>query len=117
MGKDIPESQTWCAAGLDDIAWLAAAKEGENIEPSESDRWELGVVAGYEQIVHRTVILIQLGYTFVYKDVDGAMPPFYQRVGIHYDVHAGWHLGLNVRLTDFSRARNLEWGLGKRFGL
>lgn len=101
----------------DDVAWLAAAKEGENIEPSEADRWELGVVGGYEQIVHRTVILIQLGYNIIYKDVDGALPSFYQRLGIHYDVHAGWHLGLNVRLSDFSRAQNLEWGLGKRFGL
>lgn len=102
---------------VDDLVYLAGLKNGTGETASSSDKWELGLVAGYEQIVHRAEVSIQLGYMLRYKEVDAALPAFYQRLGIRYYVFRDWHAGLQVRLSDFSRARNLEWGIGKRFAL
>jgi hypothetical protein len=103
------------------LADLQAGAEPESV--SAWDRLGLGVVGGYEHVVARAQLLVQLGYTVLRRDVtdqngnEARVPRFYQRLGLRYHVLDDVYLGLNVRFHDFSRADNLEFNLGYRWWL
>jgi hypothetical protein len=96
---------------------IEAAKQGQNAETSSWDKLGLGVTAGYEHNVNDTRLLFHLGYTFLREDVEGQIPRFYQRLGIKHHVFGDWLFGLNVRFQYFGTADNLEWNIGRRFGV
>jgi hypothetical protein len=102
---------------VEDLVWLEDLRNGTQTTVSAWDKWSLGPVVGYERVVNRAHVLLQLGYTLFRKDVEGQVPPFYQRLGLSYFIFDGFSAGLNVRLTDFSRANNLEFNVGYWFGL
>jgi hypothetical protein len=107
-----------------DIVLLEGLKQGRNPGPvSLWDKLGLGVVGGYEHVVARANLLVQLGYAVLRKDVsdingnEARLPRFYQRLGLKYRIFDDISLGLNVRFHDFSRADNLEFNLGYHWSL
>lgn len=75
----------------------------------------LGVFAGYEQVVERGSLLVQIGYYLARYEFEGQTPDLYQRLGVKYHVFRNTFIGLNVKFFDFSRAENLEFTIGQRF--
>ncbi len=99
-----------------DLIRLDAFNKGYNADPSTGDNLELGVFGGYEVYAHRTHLILHLGYKIFYKDVEGRLPAFYQRLGIRQFVYQNWFIGLNVRFHEIGSADNLEWTVGYRMG-
>ena len=107
-----------------DIVLLESLKQGINADPVGLwDKLGLGVFGGYEHVVARANLIVQLGYMVFRRDVpdvngnEARLPRFYQRLGLKYHVFDDLFLGLNVRFHDFSRADNLEYNLGWRWWL
>jgi hypothetical protein len=102
---------------VEDLVELAAFNDGRNETGSAGDRFELAAFAGYEIRAHRTHLLVHLGYKLLYKDVEGRLPVFYQRLGVRQYFSREWFAGLNVRFHEIGSADNLEWNLGYAIGL
>lgn len=111
------------AAGID-VAYDESVKRLVDLADGErddapavdfGDHLSLSGFAGYEHVAGRGSLLLQLGYTFLRKDVKGQVPKFYQRLGLKYHVFRNTFLGINVRFQEFSRANNLEFTLGQRW--
>lgn len=95
-----------------DLIELDAYQNGTNAQGTASDNYELALFGGYELIANRTHLLIHLGYKVLYKDVNGRLPVFYQRLGVKQFVYDNWFAGLNVRFHELGSADNLEWNAG-----
>lgn len=95
----------------------AADGQVDDVTTSFGDKLALGVFGGYEQVIDRGSILVQIGYQVLRKDFDGSLPRLYQRLGVRYYVLENTFLGLNVRFHDFSRADYLEFNIGQRWGI
>jgi hypothetical protein len=93
----------------------AADGEVNDVATSFGDKLAVGVFGGYEQVIDRGSILLQLGYQVVRTDFEGSLPEFYQRLGVRYYVLKNTFLGLNVRFHDFGVADYLEFNLGQRW--
>ncbi len=112
------------AAGMDltydesvgDLVRLEGMKQGIEQSASDLDYWSLGLFGGYERVINRAEVYIHLGYMFLRRDIDAQVPRLFQRVGLHYFIWSDISAGLGVRLNDFSRANNLEFSVGYRFG-
>jgi len=105
-----------------DIVRLESLKSGMDLDPADFlDKLGLGLFAGYEHVVARANLIVQLGYTVLRRDVpdvngnEARLPRFYQRLGLKYHVLDDVFLGLNVRFHDFSAADNLEFNVGYRW--
>ena len=79
------------------------------------DHLNLSAFAGYEHVAARGSLLVQLGYTFLRKDIEGQVPRSYQRLGLKFHLLKNTFLGLNVRFQEFSKANNLEFNVGQRW--
>jgi hypothetical protein len=119
LGLDLDYDET-----VPDVVALEALRAGEEAASvGFIDKLGLGVFAGYEHVVARANLIIQLGYSVLRKEVpdlngnDARLPRFYQRLGLKYHVFDDVFLGLNVRFHDFSAADNLEFNVGYRWGL
>jgi len=97
---------------VSDLIELDAYNSGRNETGSTSDNFELALFGGYEVIAHRTHLIIHLGYKILYKDVEGRLPVFYQRLGVKQFFYQNWFAGLNVRFHELGSADNLEWNVG-----
>ena len=93
-----------------------------DVSSSFGDKLGLGFFGGYEQVLHRAGLVVQLGYTVLRKDIEdnpdvsqGAR--FYQRLGLKYHIWTNTFVGLNVHFHDFSRADYLEFNVGHRWKL
>ncbi len=93
----------------------ASDGEVDDVTTSTLDKMALGLWGGYEQIIDRGSILLQLGYQVLRKDFDGSLPPFYQRLGIKYHVLPDTFVGLNVRFHGFNTSDYLEFNIGQRW--
>ena len=112
-------------AGLD-LSYDGSLADLERVDAFENGRQPesiaffehlgVGVFGGYEHVVHDTRLILQLGYTAVRRSVPGQLPRLYQRLGLKHHVWTDAFFGLNVRFNDFSRANNLEFNIGYRFG-
>jgi len=99
-----------------DLVKLEALRAGR--VPESVDFWDktsLSVFGGYEHLMNRTRVIVQLGYTVFRKEVDGQVPRLYQRFGLKHHVWENAFVGLNVRFKEFSVANNLEINIGYRF--
>jgi hypothetical protein len=120
-GKAFAPTQRW-NLGVDlvydgsmpDLIRWVAARRGEEASADGWDKLQLGLVGGWELVVHRTHFQLQAGYMVLRSTFEGQRPALYQRFGIKHHLHEHWFAGLNVRLTDFSRAYTLEWTVGAR---
>lgn len=99
---------------VQDLEKVDAYNNGRNVETSSGDNWELAVFGGYEIMAHRTRAIIHFGYKLFYKDVEGRLPVFYQRLGVQQYVYRDLFVGMNVRFHELGSADNLEWNLGYR---
>jgi len=97
---------------VSDLIELDAFNNGYNDEGSPGDNYELALFGGYEVVANRTHLVIHLGYKILYKDVEGRLPVFYQRLGVKHFVYDNWFAGLNVRFHELGSADNLEWNVG-----
>jgi Lipid A 3-O-deacylase (PagL) len=95
-----------------DLIELDAYNNGYNAQGSTGDNYELALFGGYELIAHRTRAILHLGYKVLYKDVEGRLPVFYQRLGVKQFFYENWFAGLNVRFHELGSADNLEWNVG-----
>ncbi len=100
-----------------DLIVLDGLKNEVNAHGTTGDNYELALFGGYEIIANRTHLILHLGYKVLYKDVDGRLPIFYQRLGVKQFVYENWFAGLNVRFHELGSADNLEWNLGYRMDL
>jgi hypothetical protein len=101
-----------------DLQKVNAYNAGQNIpEPSSWDNFDLAVFGGYEIIGNRTHVLVHFGYKLLYKDIEGRLPEFYQRLGVKQFFYQKWFAGLNVRFHELGSADNLEWNIGYQMGL
>ena len=96
---------------------LDGINRGVNAQGKTSDNYELALFGGYEMIANRTHLVLHLGYKVLYKDVEGRLPIFYQRLGVKQFVYRNWFAGLNVRFHELGSADNLEWNVGYAVGL
>lgn len=93
----------------------AADGEVNDVAASTGDKLALGLYGGYEQVIDRGSIILQMGYQVLRKDFEGSLPPFYQRLGVKYHVLKNTFLGMNVRFHDFEKADYLEFNIGQRW--
>ncbi len=100
-----------------DLIVLDGINNGVNASGTTSDNYELAAFGGYEVIANRTHLILHLGYKLLYKDVEGRLPVFYQRLGVKQFVHEDWFIGMNVRFHEMGSADNLEWNVGYAVGL
>ena len=100
-----------------DLIELDGINNGVNAESNPIDNYELAVFLGGEGIANRTHLIVHLGYKLFYKDVEGRLPIFYQRLGVKQFVSENWFVGLNVRFHELGSADNLEWNVGYTVGL
>lgn len=78
------------------------------------ERFALGLYGGYEQVIARFSILVQLGYT-VWRSVDEEdVPRFYQRYGSRFYFSDHFWATFAVRSIKLRKANFLEFGLGYR---
>lgn len=89
--------------------------EVNDVSTSTSDKLALGLWGGYEQVIDRGSILLQLGYQVARKDFEGSLPRFYQRLGVKFHVFRNTFVGVNVRFHEFSKADYLEFNIGQRW--
>ena len=101
----------------DEIIVLDGINRGVNAEGKPIDNYELALFGGYEMIVNRTNLILHLAYKVLYKDVEGRLPVFYQRLGVKQFVYGNWFAGMNVRFHELGSADNLEWNVGCAVGL
>ncbi len=79
------------------------------------DHLNVGAFAGYEHVAARGSLIVQIGSTFLRKDIEGQVPRFYQRLGLKFHFLKNGFLGLNVDFRGLSRANNLEFNSGQRW--
>ena len=70
---------------------------------------------GYELVMHRASVPIQLGYYLLRTDIPGQLPALYQRLGIKYRIIGDFSAGIYIRFYDYGKADWIEWTLGKRW--
>jgi len=93
----------------------ASRPEEETPELDFLDHGFIGIFAGYEQVVHRWSLLVQVGYYVAREEFDGQTPDLYQRLSVKYYFLKNTFAGLGVKFYEFSRAENLEWAIGQRW--
>jgi len=89
--------------------------EGGNLSLADvpfSDKISLGAFGSFELIAGRLSLIVQPGYTFLRKEIEGQKPAFYQRAGIKYLVWKDLSLGINIKAHDFGVADYIEWYAG-----
>jgi len=108
-------------AGLDidydDSHTKEIAQDGTvtDLAPSFWDKMSLGPVGGYEQVIGRFSVIVQIGYAALRKSIPDQTPNLYQRVGFKYHFCKDAFLGLNVRIHDFQKTQHLEFTIGRRW--
>ena len=88
-------------------------RQAESRAPVDQ-RLALGVYSGYEHVIARFSVLLQLGYTIWRGFEDEDVPRFYQRYGVrfHFSDHV-WGT-FAVRSVKLRKAAFMELGLGYR---
>jgi hypothetical protein len=81
------------------------------------DQVRVGIFGGYEFVLHRYSVLLQLGYSVIQKGFEGQLPRLYQRLGAKYYFLNDVYGGVNVRFQDFGKATHLEYNIGYAFNL
>ena len=79
-----------------------------------SQRWALGVFAGYEHIIGRFSALIDFGDVVARGWETPETPRFYERYGWRYQLSDRLFTGLSVRAVHGKKADALEVGVGYR---
>ena len=80
-----------------------------------SDKRAIGIYGGYEHVIDRFSIPIQLGYYVWRGRDDDVVPRLYQRLGFRYRLRSNLFVGLSTRFRDFERADFVEWTVGASF--
>lgn len=79
---------------------------------SASDKVAIGIYGGYEHVVHRFSIPIQIGY-YVWRGGDEDRgPALYQKLGWKFHVTDRFFVGMEVRFFDFTKASFVRWNVG-----
>lgn len=89
--------------------------EAEVVEGDSSAKNLLGIFGGYEHVISRFSIVVDVGYYAVYNREDGDVPRLYQRIGFKYHLYDGLFGGMNIRIKNWGQADYIEWNLGYRF--
>lgn len=74
----------------------------------------LGLFVGYERVIDRLSLVVDVGRYVLHRREDGDVPPWYQRVGARYRLFGDLFGGMFVRLKEFGRADYVEWTVGYR---
>lgn len=82
---------------------------------SEPGDVTVAVYVGYEQVIHRFRIPIQLGYYLRQGERAGNRPAAYQKLGWSFDLSRRTYVRFDVRFYDLSQADFVTWTLGYRF--
>lgn len=90
--------------------------EKKKIDSSTSDKIRIGAFAQYTLVINRLEALVGLGY-YLKGENPGSLKNLYQRLGGRYYILDDLSFGLNLRFYDFSRADNMEFNIGYRFGV
>ncbi len=97
-------------ARVDVTGGMAADSRG-----SFSNRLNLGLHGGYEQVIGRLSVLAHLG-RYVWRDrSDGQVASLYQRLGVRYALRDNVFWGVNIRFFDRRTADYIEWHVGYRY--
>jgi hypothetical protein len=92
---------------------IANGRPTESRAPAD-ERFALGLYGGYEHVIARFSILVQLGYT-IWRSVDEEdVPRFYQRYGSRFHFSDHFWATFAVRSIKLRKANFLEFGLGYR---
>ena len=75
----------------------------------------IGIYGGYEHVIHRFRIPMQLGAYLRQGRRAGSRPGFYQKLGWSFDVTERTFVRFDVRFFDFSKADFVSWTFGIRF--
>lgn len=88
----------------------------EDAAVSSSDKLAFGLYAGYEQVIQRFSIPVQIGYYVARGREDERVPALYQKIGFKLDLGSRVFAGLDARFFDFSRADFVRVIVGLRLG-
>jgi len=77
-----------------------------------TDKISLSVFGSFELVAGRISLIVQPGYTFIRKEIEGQKPAFYQRAGVKYVIWKDLFLGINIKAHDFGIADYIEWNAG-----
>ncbi len=75
------------------------------------DKFNLTAYLSYEYRIHRLGLLIEPG-VLLYKYEKYDVPPFFQRVGLRYNLNNNLVFGVNLRAIDFTIAQYIEFNIG-----
>jgi hypothetical protein len=92
-----------------------ATDEKKKIDSSTSDKIRAGIFAQYSLVIYKMEGLMGVGY-YIYGENPGEIPKIYQRLGMKYYILNNFSAGVNLRFYDFSKADNMEFNIGYRFG-
>jgi hypothetical protein len=82
-----------------------------------SQRWAMGLYAGYEHVVGRFGAIVQVGENVARGFVGPESRRVYQRFGWRYHVSDRYWSTVAIRATEGRRANALEFGAGYRMRL
>jgi hypothetical protein len=96
---------------------IARSEEQNAIVPADVpfiEKWSLSIFGSFELVAGRISLILQPGYTFLRKEIEGQKPAFYQRAGLRYFIWKDLFLGINIRAHNFGQADYIEWNAGWR---
>lgn|GEM_PF-2047636 len=89
-----------------------AENQGQTVDPSPWNNFELGIFAGYEFVANRTNLQFHFCYTILRADIPNQVPNYYQRIAIKHFFYKDWFLGIGVRFQEVGAADNMEATVG-----